>query len=551
MKKLTHLIVFLVASQFANAQCVDTLWQYFDRATAFNIYGISGQGGFVCGTNSITREIGSNFDFGQGKVCGVLIWFGAAQVVGTPDSFNVSVYNTSATDSLPTGAPLAVTKISTVDMDTSTGTAQDMVFVPFNPCVNVNGRFAITVQVGGPGLDDTIGIVATAQGDGLGEGRAFGRIVSGGFNGWLHLYDVWTFSGSAFDADVVILPVVEKTFSASASASVTNACPGQTISLFASIYSCTENISISWSGPGVNNQFNPSTTATIPAGASGNITYSVSVTDLDSNQTINSNTVTVNVRAVNVDAGPDRQVACGDTVNLFATVSGTTGPGTTIQWDNNGPSSQAFNGIFNPGTYCVTVTNNFGCSANDCVVVTTAGVNQTLDFAINVINNIGCVNSPVSFTNTSSSLSSAWNWEWDFGDGQTGFAQDPTHTYTAIGSYTVVLRADSAGCQATPKSRNLTIQICSGVEDVALKDRILLYPNPASDALTLIFREVTSNKGTVEIFDIRGARLIQETLTGMQGEQKVIGLNHLSEGIYFLRATVDDNIVTQKLTIAR
>lgn len=59
-------------------------------------------------------------------------------------------------------------------------------------------------------------------------------------------------------------------------------------------------------------------------------------------------------------------------------------------------------------------------------------------------NPLGCINVAEPFTNTSSG---ATNYNWDFGDGNTSTQQDPQHTYTATGTYTIQLIATSgAGC---------------------------------------------------------------------------------------------------------
>jgi len=49
----------------------------------------------------------------------------------------------------------------------------------------------------------------------------------------------------------------------------------------------------------------------------------------------------------------------------------------------------------------------------------------------------------VSFSDTSSSIVTSW--AWDFGDGSTAATQNPTHTYSAPGTYTVWLRATGPG----------------------------------------------------------------------------------------------------------
>jgi len=48
----------------------------------------------------------------------------------------------------------------------------------------------------------------------------------------------------------------------------------------------------------------------------------------------------------------------------------------------------------------------------------------------------------VQFTDTSSG--SPTSWAWDFGDGATSSAQNPSHTYTAAGAYTVTLTASNS-----------------------------------------------------------------------------------------------------------
>jgi gliding motility-associated-like protein len=51
---------------------------------------------------------------------------------------------------------------------------------------------------------------------------------------------------------------------------------------------------------------------------------------------------------------------------------------------------------------------------------------------------------PVVFTNQTNA--GTWSWLWTFGDGLSSAVQDPTHTYTDVGTYTVTLRVSNTSC---------------------------------------------------------------------------------------------------------
>jgi len=56
------------------------------------------------------------------------------------------------------------------------------------------------------------------------------------------------------------------------------------------------------------------------------------------------------------------------------------------------------------------------------------------------------------------------SWVWQFGDGQTSFAQHPSHTYMKPGTYTVSLEAaNSAGSDLVTEPDLITVQISDAV----------------------------------------------------------------------------------------
>ncbi|MDX1651502.1 MAG: PKD domain-containing protein [Brumimicrobium sp.] len=69
-----------------------------------------------------------------------------------------------------------------------------------------------------------------------------------------------------------------------------------------------------------------------------------------------------------------------------------------------------------------------------------------------------CVGENVSFTDLSTSSGSITSWTWDFGDGNSSNLQNPTHSYTAAGSYTIILTvSDGTSSEAEVKLNYITV----------------------------------------------------------------------------------------------
>src|SRR5208283_1178697 len=85
----------------------------------------------------------------------------------------------------------------------------------------------------------------------------------------------------------------------------------------------------------------------------------------------------------------------------------------------------------------------------------TSGPSQTCPVA-NFTNDFNGGGAPVTvhFTDTSSQDSSITHWYWDFGDGSISTFQNPAHTYSANGEYTVSLTVGDPYCRNTTTITN-------------------------------------------------------------------------------------------------
>ncbi|MDD4217166.1 MAG: PKD domain-containing protein, partial [Bacteroidales bacterium] len=108
---------------------------------------------------------------------------------------------------------------------------------------------------------------------------------------------------------------------------------------------------------------------------------------------------------------------------------------------SNGADTQTTTGL-SADNYCVTVTEDNGCTASSCVDVTyNAGViTPVADFEADATEACGTLT--VNFTDLSINNPTTWN--WNFGDGQTSNEQNPTHTYSDVGYYSVTLNVSNA-----------------------------------------------------------------------------------------------------------
>ena len=144
------------------------------------------------------------------------------------------------------------------------------------------------------------------------------------------------------------------------------------------------------------------------------------------------------------------QSGCPPVVVTFSDQS--TGSPTAWKWDlGNGTISFLKNPIatyFNPGTYNVKLVISNSSGKDSIIKNQFITVFSLPTIAFTASDSMGCFPLKVNFTDNSIANSGTiTNWQWDFGDGNLSNAQNPQHTYTGAGTYTVILRVvNSNGC---------------------------------------------------------------------------------------------------------
>ncbi len=161
----------------------------------------------------------------------------------------------------------------------------------------------------------------------------------------------------------------------------------------------------------------------------------------------------ITTTGVNPSFDIDTAYGCDALTVEFSDLSTPSGTIVSWLWDFGDGSTSANpnpNHIYTiQGNYDVTLTatSNQGC-VRSVTLDSIVQFNEKPSPDFSVDETLGCTGEVFQFTNLSSS--DAVSYLWDFGDGTTSTNANPSHSYSALGTYTVSLTAtNSSGCDST------------------------------------------------------------------------------------------------------
>jgi PKD repeat protein len=315
---------------------------------------------------------------------------------------------------------------------------------------------------------------------------------------------------------------------------VLNSKPLPAVSLGPNVAKCpTDSVTLD-AGTGYTSYLwnNGATTQSIRVATAGS--YIVFVTNADG--CVGTDTIVVSNNAVPVvNLGNDRDICTSDTITLDAGNAGS-----TYLW-SNGATTQTIK-VNLAGTYSVVVTNSFGCVSSDAVVFTNKPV------PISTFSTDTSSGQSVTFLATATAgLQYAWNFGDPTSPANTSQLANPTHVYTAPGTYTVTLTVTNVatGCRATTVE---TVVVTGLGNDFAEVFKLGAAPNPfAGQTLISYVLPENANSVTVEVYDMIG-RKVASILTdeaqnagNYQFDFKNEDLQTAS-GVYMVRLTVDAKV---------
>lgn len=175
-----------------------------------------------------------------------------------------------------------------------------------------------------------------------------------------------------------------------------------------------------------------------------------------------------------------------------------------------------------------------------------------------------------------SSYGSNLTYTWNFGDGSPLYTgTNFTHTYANVGPYFLCLTVDNgAGCSDTycdsimvnangvltgKTNAGFTIQMGNGdnntsgpnsINTIGNQTDVKVYPNPASENITLSFETENAEKMNVTIYSITGQKVLENNFSAQSGlNQKMINVENLETGVYIIKLKSSLGFVTKTISI--
>lgn len=212
-------------------------------------------------------------------------------------------------------------------------------------------------------------------------------------------------------------------------------------------------------------------------------------------------------------------------------------------WDfgdgNTGTGQNPLHTYSAPGTYtvCLTATNLAGSDTHcqEATIVLPPAASFTFE-------DQGA--GTIAFTDASSNDPTAWS--WDFGDGNSSTAQNPTHTYTENGTYTICLTAtNNAGSDVSCAELSVVVVNANELSTVAFANA---FPSPAEDWLRIDFGAWQGQPAILTAFGVNGQQIFSRSLKQMPASFEV-DVTKWAAGTYYLRIQGGGQVQTLPVTV--
>ncbi len=143
------------------------------------------------------------------------------------------------------------------------------------------------------------------------------------------------------------------------------------------------------------------------------------------------------------------------------------------------------------------------------------------------------------------------SWFWNFGDGGSSASENPIHQYDSAGVYHVALTVTNQfGAQSKVKANFIDV-LPNGIVNIHSDFDIKVFPNPYKGKTNIAYALINQTDVKIEVYSSLG-ELVTVIVDGKQtaGSYKFqfsASDYGYAQGVYYLRMTLDDEVITKRL----
>ncbi len=217
-------------------------------------------------------------------------------------------------------------------------------------------------------------------------------------------------------------------------------------------------------------------------------------------------------------------------------ISATNGNG--CNWSPGGPGNSI--NVTSSGVYVVTCQNQNGCSGQSAPIIVSLISTPSAGFTYSQINNY-----QVNFTSTAQNATS---YNWAFPGGSTSNLANPSFNFPNEGNFDVTLIVTNS-CGSDTITLPVTVIKTNSVSESTVFSQFDVFPNPATDAVTLQLNSIKPIAGSIRVISATGQIVAEEIVNFNATYTKTFDLSSYSTGLYSIVVTTGNNAFTRKLMI--
>jgi hypothetical protein len=114
------------------------------------------------------------------------------------------------------------------------------------------------------------------------------------------------------------------------------------------------------------------------------------------------------------------------------------------------------------------------------------------------------------------------------------------------GSFTITYTYTDGNSCSNSATGDITVENCTSISEYS-SNEMVVYPNPASDVITISFGKVDASQVEITLFDLSG-RLVSNEVLNLNGSSVEVSVNQLPAGVYTLKVKAGTDVFFTKIT---